>query len=135
MKKTLLSLVLMLMAAGAIAQTPSVRTANLSSPAPTATWEAQAHDFGLTAQGTPVSHTFTFTNTGQSPLRIEAVKAACGCTATDYSKQAIAPGEKGFVTATYNAAKPGYFTKTVSVTSNAAEPVIVLTLRGQVQGE
>ena len=98
-------------------------------------FQETTHDFGTLDRGAPTEHTFTFTNTGQSPLRIEAVKAACGCTATESSKQEIAPGEKGFVTATYNAAKPGYFTKTVSVSSNAAEPVIVLTLRGQVQGE
>jgi hypothetical protein len=137
MKKTLLSFALMLMAVCAIAQTPIVRTASLSTPAPAPAiaWEAHAYDFGQVAQGTPVSHTFEFTNTGKGPLRIESVKAACGCTATGYSQQEIAPGEKGFVTATYNAAKAGHFTKTVSVASNASETPIVLTLRGQVAGE
>lgn len=137
MKKTFLSFALMLLAVCAIAQTPVLRTATLSTPAPAPeiTWEAATFDFGTVAQGTPVSHTFEFTNTSKSPLRIEAVKASCGCTATHFSREEIPAGEKGFVTATYNAAKPGHFTKTVSVSSQALASPVVLTLRGSVVGE
>lgn len=137
MNKMIVLLAVVLMSATGVFAQHAVKTASLSiaAPAPTMSLESNAFSFGVVPQGTPVSHTFEFTNEGSTPLQIESVKASCGCTATSYSKKAIAPGEKGFVTATYNAAKPGHFKKTVSVASNAAESMIVLTLRGQVQGD
>ena len=38
----------------------------------------------------------------------------------------------GFVSATYNAAKAGQFTKTVSVNANTDESVVQLTIKGEV---
>lgn len=96
-----------------------------------AAWSAATHDFGTVEKGTPVSYTFEFTNTSNTDLRIESVKPSCGCTVADYSKESIAPGETGYVTATYNAAKPGVFTKTITVNANTATPT-VLKLRGEV---
>jgi pectate lyase len=62
------------------------------------------------------------------------VQGSCGCTATDYSKEPIAPGKKGYVTATYNAANMGAFHKTVTVTANTDAPV-VLVIKGEVKTE
>lgn len=97
-----------------------------------ATWEASTHNFGEVEQGTPVSYTFSFTNTGNKALTIDKVKVGCGCTATAYSEEAIAPGESGFVTATYNAVKTGHFTKTVTVFTNEATQQKQLVLKGEV---
>jgi hypothetical protein len=94
-------------------------------------WSETIHDFGSVTQGQPVSHEFEFTNNGSEPLVITSVQASCGCTATAYTQEAIAPGEKGFVRTTYNAAKSGAFTKTVTVLSNTSENT-VLTLKGTV---
>ncbi len=45
----------------------------------------------------------------------------------------IPAGGKGFVTAQFNAAAMGSFTKTVTVRSNASEtPVVTLTISGEV---
>ncbi|MDX2249105.1 MAG: DUF1573 domain-containing protein [Bacteroidia bacterium] len=95
-------------------------------------FDEKEFDLGKIPQGIPVSHTFTFTNTGNADLRIESVQASCGCTATNYTKEPIAPGETGYITATYNAAGAGIFTKTVTVKSNAAEPNTVLRIKGEV---
>ena len=92
----------------------------------------EAHDFGNIPQGTPVNHTFHFTNTGNKPLKIESVKPSCGCTAADYSKDFIQPGQTGFVKATYKASSAGVFAKTITVRSNADTPVKVFKLRGVV---
>ena len=100
--------------------------------APKAHWEAEKHNFGQIPQGTPVTHRFEFTNTGNAPLEISSVKASCGCTATNYSKEPVAPGEMGFVEAQYNAAGVGIFSKTVTVRTNAAEGVTVLRFQGEV---
>ncbi|NJM24217.1 MAG: DUF1573 domain-containing protein [Bacteroidia bacterium] len=96
------------------------------------TWNETTHDFGQIKKGTPVSHEFTFTNNGNSPLVISSVKASCGCTVADYSKEPVQPGEKGFVKATFNAANPGVFTKTITVNANTDDGAVVLNIKGEV---
>lgn len=93
-------------------------------------WKAETIDLGNIPQGTPKSLDFEFTNTGKSDVIITNVKAACGCTATDYTKTPVKPGKTAKVTATYNAAAKGGFTKTVTVTTNAEDAPKVLTFKG-----
>lgn len=95
-------------------------------------WKAETIDVGNIPQGTPKSINFEFTNTGSSSVIITNVKAACGCTATEYTKTPVKPGEKATVTAVYNAAAKGGFTKTVTVSTNADETPTVLSFKGTV---
>jgi hypothetical protein len=95
-------------------------------------WDMTTHDFGKIKLNNPVTHEFRFTNSGDGPLVISSVKASCGCTVTDYSKDPIAPGTEGYVKATYNAAKAGVFTKSVTVNANANESVVQLIIKGEV---
>jgi hypothetical protein len=95
-------------------------------------WTNTVYDFGKIKVGVPVTYEFTFTNTGEIPLVISTVQASCGCTVTSYTKEPIAPQTKGFVTATYNAASIGVFTKTVTVNANTEEGVAQLTIKGEV---
>jgi hypothetical protein len=82
-------------------------------------------------QAVPV--TFEFVNTGTVPLVISQVQGSCGCTATDYSTAPIPPGKSSKIVATYNAAAPGVFHKTVTVTTTAdTSSPQVLTLQGTV---
>jgi hypothetical protein len=93
-------------------------------------WEKTEHDFGTIKKDVPVNHTFTFTNKGSAPLIITSVQASCGCTVTDYSNDPIAPGKTGYVKATYNAAKTGVFSKTVTVNANTTEGAVLLSIKG-----
>lgn len=95
-------------------------------------WKSESIELGEIPQGKPVAIDFEFTNTGKTPVVITNVKASCGCTATDYTKEPIAPGKKAYVKATYNAAAKGGFTKTVTVTTNAEETPKVLSFKGTV---
>lgn len=95
-----------------------------------AAWTETTINTGKINQGEPVTVTYSFTNTGDAPLTIEHVKPSCGCTAADYSKEAIAPGESGFVKATYNAKAAGMFNKVITVRSNAG--IERLILQGEV---
>ena len=95
-------------------------------------WTATTYDFGKIKKGAPVSHEFTFTNKGKTPLIITSVKASCGCTVTSYSKDPIQMGSPGFVKATYNAASAGQFTKTVSIQANTDDDIVTLTIKGEV---
>jgi hypothetical protein len=95
-------------------------------------WKSEQIDLGQIPQGKPVTIEFEFENTGKTAVIITNVKASCGCTATDYTKEPIAPGKKAQVKATYNAAAKGAFTKTVTVTTNAEEAPKVLSFKGTV---
>jgi hypothetical protein len=96
-------------------------------------WKAESIDVGEIPQGTPKDVVFEFKNTGKSDVIITNVKAACGCTATDYTKTPVKPGQSAKVTATYNAAAKGAFSKTVTVTTNAEEASKVLVFKGTVK--
>jgi hypothetical protein len=110
---------------------PSKTTVDTESAAPIA-WKSESIDLGNIPQNKPKAITFEFKNTGTTDVVITNVKASCGCTATDYTKTPIKPGETAKMTATFNAANKGAFTKQVTVTTNAEETSKVLTFKGTV---
>lgn len=122
MKRSLFVTVFALLAIVSVAQKPVIEFNELR------------HDFGTIAEdGGKVTHTFEFTNTGAVPLVISNVKASCGCTTPNWTKEPVEPGQKGTVTATYNPmGRPGGFTKTINVTSNAEKELVRLTIEGTV---
>lgn len=97
---------------------------------------SQSYDFGkIKEEDGSVTTTFEFTNNGSEPLILSEVRASCGCTTPDWTKEPVAPGAKGFVKATYNTkGRPGMFEKSITVKSNAAENggTVVLTIKGEV---
>ncbi len=97
-------------------------------------WDKLTHDFGQIDKDVPVTKEFSFTNTGDAPLVISKVKGSCGCTVTAYTEEPIPPGQKGYVKATYNAAKVGAFHKTVTVTANTEDAQVILSIKGEVVG-
>ncbi len=102
--------------------------------APAMRFETDDHDFGVVPEeGGPISHPFTFVNTGDAPLLISEVKASCGCTTPSWSKEPIAPGDTGVVVAQYNPQnRPGTFRKSITVTSNADPATRALYIKGVV---
>lgn len=101
---------------------------------PHISWDNDKYDFGeiLEANG-KVTHKFEFTNTGNEPLVITNVRPSCGCTSSDYTKEPVMPGSKGYVSATYNPLRrPGKFSKTITITTNTESPTSVLRFTGNV---
>ena len=90
------------------------------------------HSFGKIKKGTPVSYTFSFTNTGTRPLVVEVATAECGCTTPDYPKQPIAKGAQGKIKVTFNAALSGVFHKTVTVKFANIDTPTTLSIDGEV---
>ena len=131
MKKNLVVLLILAVSTVSLAQLAVNPKPVIFSDAPVFNWAATVFDFGKVKLNAPATHEFTFTNKGNAPLIISNVKASCGCTVTEYTKEAIAPGQKGFVKATYNSAHEGTFTKTVTINANTDEAV-VLTIKGEV---
>lgn len=79
------------------------------------------YDFGKIPQGKPVTHVFTYTNTGTTPLVLDNVQASCGCTTPEWSKDAVPAGATSKITVGYNAMNDGPFTKSITVTYNGKQ--------------
>ena len=93
-----------------------------------------SHNFGKFAESDPVQEcTFTFTNVGNAPLVINQAVASCGCTIPSYTKQPVAPGQKGEIKVTYNGKGkfPGHFKKTITVRTNGNPEMTRLIIEGE----
>lgn len=130
MKKQLSFILTFLLVAAAAVSTVAVA----QDQKPVLTFETTDHDFGtVTEEGGPISHEFVFTNTGKAPVIISNVKASCGCTTPSWTKEPVAPGQKGTITAQYNPKnRPGAFRKSITITSNADPSTSVLYIKGNV---
>lgn len=146
MKRTILVLTVVMFAAGsAFAQknnlVKSASEVNMAKPVKAikgaqldkSTKEAisfttSKHNFGTVAEGPAISYDFEFTNTSKEPIKLESVRASCGCTTPNWSKDEIAPGATSKITATYNTkGRPGNFNKTITVKSTAGQKVLTIT--------
>ena len=89
-------------------------------------------DYGIISKGSEPTRTFNFKNTGNAPLLITDAKASCGCTVPTFPKDAIMPGESSAITVRYDTNRIGVISKSITITSNAGEPV-VLKITGEVK--
>ncbi len=97
-------------------------------------FQETSHHFGTIAEGNgKVSYDFRFKNTGKAPLILTNVRAGCGCTVPMWSNTPILPGGEGSIRVTFDPRqRPGAFIKSITVNSNAENPVVSLTIRGKV---
>jgi hypothetical protein len=104
------------------------------SQKPVISFEEKSYDFGkVNEEDGKITHVFNFENKGNAPLVINRAQAQCGCTTPVWTTFPIEPGQKGTITVTYNPqGRPGNFTKTITVYSNAAEEQFLLTIHGEV---
>ena len=97
------------------------------------------HDFGTITSGDVVIHTFVLTNNGGDVLKIENVKASCGCTAAKPEKSVLEPGESTNLVVTFNSrGRKGPQKKTIRVTSNDPinkEMILTITANVAVKGD
>ncbi|WP_296684547.1 DUF1573 domain-containing protein [Flavobacterium sp.] len=90
-------------------------------------------DYGTINQNADGKREFVFTNNGNAPLIITNAQGSCGCTVPSSPKEPIAPGAKGVIGVKYDTNRVGAFTKTVTISSNAAgQPTKVLTIKGTI---
>jgi hypothetical protein len=101
--------------------------------APQFRWSSTTHDFGSIELNNPVTAEFEFVNTGKKPLIIQSAKGSCGCTGVKHPVEPIAPGEKGKISATFNAAAVGAFHKSVTVNANVPDGSVLLFIKGEVK--
>ncbi len=109
----------------ALALLISISTFSFAQKSAQIKFDTISHNFGKIKEGGGTVHfTYYFTNTGDDSLKLINVKPGCGCTTAEWTKTAIAPGQKGFIKAEYNPkGRPGAFNKAIMVTSNASNKV------------
>jgi hypothetical protein len=100
-------------------------------------FDAETHDFGnIREENGSVEFRFEFTNAGTAPVAIQTVRASCGCTTPDWTREPVQPGQKGFVTARYNPQnRPGPFRKSLVVSTNGDPANVTLFIQGMVEGK
>ncbi|PCI06903.1 MAG: hypothetical protein COB73_09180 [Flavobacteriaceae bacterium] len=128
MKKLVTILFLSVLSISMNAQEKSAVKVDLDAPA--FKFEVETIDYGKIEKGSDGVRVFTFTNTGKSPLIVEKVKGSCGCTVPTKPEAPIMPGETGEIQVKYDTNRVGGFSKTVTITSNASEPVKRLKIKG-----
>ena len=89
-------------------------------------------DYGTILQGADGNREFVFKNTGKEPLIISSCKGSCGCTVPKCPTEPVLPGETAKIKVKYDTNRLGKFTKSVTVTSNAGEPVKTVKITGNV---
>jgi hypothetical protein len=101
--------------------------------APEIVFEREVHDFGTIPYGGDGNFDFKFSNTGKSPLIITNARGSCGCTVPKWPKEPVSKGQSGSINVQYDTKRPGPFTKTVTISSNAKTANKVLTIKGNVE--
>ncbi|WP_338760222.1 DUF1573 domain-containing protein [Bernardetia sp. ABR2-2B] len=98
-------------------------------------FEKTVHDFGNIKEGEVVEHVFKFKNIGETPLILTGVQPSCGCTASDFTKEPVAPGGEGTISLSFNSAgKVGAQNKTATVKANIEGGQTTISFKGNVEG-
>lgn len=94
-------------------------------------FDSKRFDFGEVQEGDIVEHTFTFVNTGRTPLLISDARSTCGCTVPDWPEEPIAPGEQGSIRVRFNTEnKIRQQNKPVTITANTLPAQTRIYLQG-----
>ena len=90
-------------------------------------------DFGSINEGEIVEHTFKFINVGNEDLIITNVQTSCGCTASNWPRNAISPGETSELLVSFNSqGKKGLNTKEITVIGNTRPTQTILIIKANV---
>ncbi len=113
---------------------PTTETAAEMTPAdgPVMTFEALEIDYGTIEQDADPYRVFKFKNTGTEALLITNARGSCGCTVPSYSKAPVPAGETSEIKVRYDTHRLGQFRKRVTLTTNAGDEPIILTIKGNV---
>lgn len=104
---------------------------NVQVSGPYISFTESSYDFGEIEQGEIVEYVFEFKNTGTAPVILADVRTTCGCTASEWLREPIAPGITSKIKVTFNSSgKIGTQNKVITVISNATnnpERVSIIT--------
>ena len=105
---------------------------------PKVQFERNSYDFGDVYRGDKVKYRFSYVNSGDGPLVVQGIHAACGCTAVEAEKgRPFSPGESGEIEVTLDTTNfTGPITKVITVMTNEKHiPDRALTVRANIRDE
>jgi hypothetical protein len=135
MKKILLSLLLISVAAFSSFSQEKINTNQDTKNMPEIYFEETTHNYGTVEYNGNGTCEFKFKNTGKEPLLLTNVRASCGCTTPTWPKSPIKKGKTGTIVVKYNTKIKGSFTKTIRVYSNAKTSPVTLKITGTVKNQ
>lgn len=91
------------------------------------------HDFGELNLKEKVFTFFEFENISSAPFFITDVRTNCGCTVSEWDRKHANSGEKLKVRVEFTAENTGFFSKRITVFSNAKDSPHNLTITGKVK--
>ncbi|MEM7163511.1 MAG: DUF1573 domain-containing protein, partial [Bacteroidota bacterium] len=93
-------------------------------------FENEIAELGRFKRGKLINHTFEFLNDTKSPVKIDHVQAACGCTVVDFPKEIFTPGKKGIIPVEINTKElqKGKNQKSILIIANDGEIIQELKL-------
>ncbi|MEL6660577.1 MAG: DUF1573 domain-containing protein [Bacteroidota bacterium] len=104
-----------------------------AGPTTSVSFSETTFDFGTVTEGELVSHTYTFTNTGNETLVLSDAKGSCGCTVPKWPREPIAPGASSEIVVEFNSKnKKGKRNQKVTLTANTNPPQTFIYLTGEV---
>ncbi len=131
MKKLILSAVVLFL--GVVSLQAQNNTTPVKNPnAPVITFDKTTYDYGTIYERSHGNVNFVYTNTGKEPLILSRVRSSCGCTIPKWSRQPLMPGESDTIKVHYDTKRIGSFHKSITITSNATKPSVVLKIKGKV---
>jgi hypothetical protein len=128
MKRTLLTILVAFLVAPVFAQTATVQ----KKAEDFIKFKETKYNFGKIKQGQPVTHDFVFTNISGTPVIIENASASCGCTTPKWPQAPVGKGGSEKITAGFNAAAVGPFTKEIYVKVKGVDVPFPITITGEV---
>ncbi|HIP48378.1 MAG TPA: DUF1573 domain-containing protein [Lutibacter sp.] len=130
--KNLFFITLVLMYSVVFSQDSADTTAKIIDSVGIFDFDTETINYGNIIKDSDGKRTFVFKNIGNAPIIITKIKTSCGCTLASKLTKPILPGESAEIDIEYTTKKLGAFSKTVTITSNAAEARKVVRIKGRV---
>ncbi|OHX67261.1 DUF1573 domain-containing protein [Flammeovirga pacifica] len=104
-----------------------------TSPKAKFAFEETEFDFGDITEGDVVTHIFKYKNEGEVPLTITNVQVTCGCTAPNWDRKPLAPGETSDLKVTFNSrGKKGKQIKKITILANVEDGMDAVVIKTKV---
>lgn len=112
----------------------TTETNKATANSPVLKFDKEVYDFGKIKAGDKVSYSYSFVNTGKSPLIVTDAVASCGCTIPTKPNKPVNPGEKSAIQVVFNSeGKSGLIDKQITVTANTVPAQTMVHLVGEVE--
>ena len=93
-------------------------------------FEKETINYGKVDKDSNGERVFIFTNIGDKPLIIKNIQSTCGCTVHKKPEEPIMPGKKGEIKVSYDTKRPGGFSKSITIFSNAKNKRKIIKIKG-----